>query len=76
MRVRLGPSKSPMHWGDLEVTVLLSRTIVLVPIKPRVLRRVILNREDDEGSHKCEGNTQSGLCDHASIGGVPRLRSG
>ena len=31
--------------------------------------RVILNREDDEGSHKCEGNTQSGLCDHATIGG-------
>jgi hypothetical protein len=72
MRVRLGPSKSPMHWGDLEVTVLVSRTIVLVPIKPRVL----LNREDDEGSHKCEGNTQSGLCDHASIGGIPRLGSG
>jgi hypothetical protein len=37
MRVRLGPSKSPMYWGDLEVTVLVSRTIVLVPIKPRVL---------------------------------------
>ena len=37
MRVRLGPSKSPMHWGDLEVTLLVSRTIVLVPIKPRVL---------------------------------------
>ena len=33
MRVRLGRSKSPMHWGDLEVTVLVSRTIVLVPNK-------------------------------------------
>ena len=34
--------------------------------------RVILNREDDEGSHEREGNAQSGLWGHTTIGEVPQ----